>query len=1088
MKSDTQTELVQSIRKFLRRIKRRIAVSLMLESLLCFVLAAACFLCALLLLDRFYYLQRTMQIVPRMLFTGIVLGIVLLFVRDYFRKLRLPAVVSFLEQKYRLLKGRLFAAIECSPEDPCFSSALVYANREDVERILPTLPHVPLITKKHIRLGRIAALPLLLLFALVATTPQRTLSTLARFGGMSSPVPTSFVVFPGNQTVEQGSDFDVVLLGLSGGVYRPRLLLNDEHSLLKEREPGIYSCTIERVKQPFTYQVSFSDTASPVFFVDVVEHPRIEQLLFTVHPPPYTGEPDRLTREFDIYALKGSRVDFEGVSSQPIDRAMLLFDDSLSVSAGVDSCAFAGSFRVDTTRSFVLELESTKGLLNADRPSFRLFSFLDEYPHVNVLYPGEDIDLPQDLAVDVIVEADDDYGISRLALVWEQDGESHTVPIESKKDSEMDAYPFHWDLIDLPLFPGDTLVYYACAYDNDAISGPKMSRSKRYLIRFPTAEEIYEEVTGGGEQLQETFETGSERLDELKEGLKELEQSLRTSKTLTWEEKQQAEEIIERERELLESIDRARREMEEIAERINEAFLSNPEIREKLEEIEKLMKELATEEVRQRMEQLREALEKMDRKAMLKAMEHMIYSQEEIKKKLDRTIQILERIAQEERFERIAEKAEQLFHEQQRINEALQDHEAAEVEEFSDEQRALQQELEQLVGEMEALAEELGKGDSTARESLEEGATLSDELLKQLEQMQEAMQKGQQQQSLSLGKQSEKQLGELSALMSAGLKSMMSKRKSDLENEYNALINDVIFLSAESEKIMNGLEREWNMDAVLTFLDGVKDGVRRAIEVLSYMKTKSPFISSIAEEELFRAIGFVEQSQDHLVKGNAQGAYQLAKRTMKSLNLAALELIESKQDMPAGGSGSLSQMLQQLQSLAAQQMQLNQGTQGMFPIDMSSGTIPLKTQRELQRLGELQDALAERLRRIEQGLQEEGGSMLGDLGQVADEMEEIAERLEAHSVDRDLVERQERILSRMLDAQRSLHKREFSKEREAERPGVVSGKSPAPLARPDLKRGDAKKDILKELEERYPQEYRDLIRAYFNKLLKEEVD
>jgi hypothetical protein len=127
------------------------------------------------------------------------------------------------------------------------------------------------------------------------------------------------------------------------------------------------------------------------------------------------------------------------------------------------------------------------------------------------------------------------------------------------------------------------------------------------------------------------------------------------------------------------------------------------------------------------------------------------------------------------------------------------------------------------------------------------------------------------------------------------------------------------------------------------------------------------------------------------------------------------------------------------------------------------------------------------LRRIEEGLHSEGGAVLGDLGKVAEEMDEIAEKLGKYSLDRDLVERQERILSRMLDAQRSVHKREFSKEREAERPGEVSSVRPPPLPGHSGKLKGLNKDILKELKERYPREYRDIIRAYFEKLLKEQA-
>jgi hypothetical protein len=1077
--------IVKSIRNYLRSVRRRRVYGLALERLSYLIIAISSILCAALFLDLVLFLDRMARCALRLVLLLVVSGVVVVFMRSFLMTWRMASVVAFLENRFKVLKGRLFAAMECSPLDAYFSGELVRANARDTKNVVDSLPALPVIGEKQRIARRIAWIPVLLILLLIAMAPVRSLVTLSRIICERTPFPTRFAIYPAGGLVERGYGFDIVLYGIEGRISRPKALLHDRKIPLRKEKEGVFVYTIERVEQPFTYQVAFSDTATGTYFVDVVEHPRIEDIIFTIHFPSYIRENQQQTREFDLYALKGSKITFEGVSSQSLRQASLLFDDSLTVRVDVDSMHFAGSFVVDTTRTFVLRMVSEKGLANAEQPEFRVFSFLDEFPHVELVQPGKDIDLPADLSLDMIIAVSDDYGISRLQVCWEKDGERHTVPVAEGKEGKGGDFAFHWDLVNLPLFPGDTLSYYAEVHDNDRISGPKASRTRSYLIRFPTAEEIYEEVAGGGEKVQEAFKTESGKLDELKEGLKELEQSLRESRNLSWEEKKRAEEIIRKEQELLENIEQAREEMEELAERINEAFLSNPEIREKLEEIERLMKELATEEMKQHMEELREALEKMDRREMLKAMEHMILSQEEIKKRLERTIQILERIAQEERFEKIVEKAEELLEEQKRINREMQDEGGAGLRELSEDEKALEEQLKELSAEMEQLAGDLPQGDSIAKESLESGKEMSSELTEQLKQMQDAMSGDQKQQSSSLGAKSEKKFGEISAILSAGLSSMMSKRRSELEKEFNALINDVIFLSSESEKIMNLLNNSYEADAVLASEDGVKDGTLKAVETLDYLKTKSPYISEIAKEELYRAIRFIEQSTDHIMQGNSQGGFQSAKRAMKSLNLAALELIESKQNMPSTG-GSLSQMLQQLQSLASGQMQINQGTQAMIPIDISGGSVPEQVQRELQRLSELQGSLAERLRRIEEGMEAEGGDVLGDLGKVADEMEEVAEKLGQYSLDRELVERQEQILSRMLDAQRSVHRREFSKEREAERPGEVISKSPPPLptAPGDLK--GFRKDILRELEEQYPREYRDLIRAYFDKLLREE--
>jgi hypothetical protein len=87
------------------------------------------------------------------------------------------------------------------------------------------------------------------------------------------------------------------------------------------------------------------------------------------------------------------------------------------------------------------------------------------------------------------------------------------------------------------------------------------------------------------------------------------------------------------------------------------------------------------------------------------------------------------------------------------------------------------------------------------------------------------------------------------------------------------------------------------------------------------------------------------------------------------------------------------------------------------------------------------------------------------------------------------VERQREILSRMLDATRSIRQRGFSEERQSE-----VGKDyryAGPWALPeDLGQGTdpLREAMLRALKEGYPGEYRALIRGYFEGLVKERAE
>jgi hypothetical protein len=108
--------------------------------------------------------------------------------------------------------------------------------------------------------------------------------------------------------------------------------------------------------------------------------------------------------------------------------------------------------------------------------------------------------------------------------------------------------------------------------------------------------------------------------------------------------------------------------------------------------------------------------------------------------------------------------------------------------------------------------------------------------------------------------------------------------------------------------------------------------------------------------------------------------------------------------------------------------------------------------------------------------------MLGRFDALGEEMKKVAEDLQNARVDRRTIERQERILSRLLDAQKSVNRREYSRKRKAESGSEFNRKSPEFPA--DMtEENERLLDIIKKaLQEKYPRKYERLIKAYFRSL------
>jgi hypothetical protein len=164
-----------------------------------------------------------------------------------------------------------------------------------------------------------------------------------------------------------------------------------------------------------------------------------------------------------------------------------------------------------------------------------------------------------------------------------------------------------------------------------------------------------------------------------------------------------------------------------------------------------------------------------------------------------------------------------------------------------------------------------------------------------------------------------------------------------------------------------------------------------------------------------------------------------------------------------------------LAQLAEQQGQLNAQSGGLNPADMSD----LILQR-LHELARRQQGIAQELEQLNRSLGPRG-QVLGQLDDLAREAEDLARDLDRGRLNEQLIDRQNRLFQRLLDAGRTLERDEFDKERRAERPEDVEVLRPGQLPADVLRRTEIAIPGESELR-RYPPAFRRLILEYFDRL------
>lgn len=255
---------------------------------------------------------------------------------------------------------------------------------------------------------------------------------------------------------------------------------------------------------------------------------------------------------------------------------------------------------------------------------------------------------------------------------------------------------------------------------------------------------------------------------------------------------------------------------------------------------------------------------------------------------------------------------------------------------------------------------------------------------------------------------------------------------------------------------------------------------------ISELGTQSPFVAAELQMLVDNAERNMELAMQELENKRGTTARRYQREAMVGLNKASIRLMESlEQQKECDNPKNCNKGMAQLESLCNKQNDLNQQTKSQCNNPKDGMGKPGQSERKmLQRLAGEQGSIR---KSMEQLAQEFGNSrqILGRLDDIAKDMKDIEEGLASGEVGDEVTQRQLKVLSRMLEASRSLQRRDFSEQRKAD---VAMDK---PLYIPPSLSADLLNDKI-QLEDRlrqflgtgYPAQYEEQIKAYFRALLK----
>lgn len=890
-----------------------------------------------------------------------------------------------------------------------------------------------------------------------------------------------------------------------------------------------------------------STTVSSEFgSIDVTDRPMIRSLSGSIHYPSYTGLAAKSFTEqnADVTALRGSNAKITIIANKPLKNAEIVFEEGVSEFAfdttksasspdtliykmNTDGNSASGNFKINKSGIYYITLTDIEGETNESPIKYSVSAMDDEHPSITMVQPIMDVQLTEEALLPLIVNISDDYGFSKLILHYRLVASRYVaaeenysqIEIPFLKDELSKNVSYLWDLNQIGISPEDHYEFYLEIFDNDVVSGPKSSRTSSLLLRLPSLEEVLNSANDQQNKIEENLEKVLKKAEEVKKDMDELNQEIlknQKQKELNWDEQKKAENIMKKREELQKKISEIQKDLEKVTKDLEQNNAISQETMEKYMELQQLLNEVNSPDIERMNQMMKNAMDKMSQDELRKTMENLKFDEERFRKSIERTLNILKRLKAEQKTEALRKLAEKLAEKQKDLSEKMANTNPKDKQkrnELSREQERLKEDLENMKKEMnslEDLMKEIGEDMPMDKFQKAEDALNAEQTKQQMQKSQQQMQQGNFQKAQNSQQQAQQNLQSFAQQMQQLQQQMNENVSKEAMRQMQKSINDMLELSEQQENLKKETKssnyNSTKLPEMAQKQSEIYDNLANVAKGMMELSQKSFAVTPEMGKQIGDAMREMQNSMQQLSNRRTHQSAKAQEKAMSCMNKSAMSMQsqlsmmqqqqssgscqnpggmgqgqQGQQAGPGAGSGSF---MQRLQQAAAQQQMINQQMQQQMG-GGSNGNMSMEQRSKMSRLAGEQGKTMKSIRQLAQEQKEfaNGEKKNGNLEKISEEMQEVLTDMESGRLTPETLKRQERILSRLLDASRSMNERDFEKKRESKTGVNVFRQSPGEI---DMSTQEGKekawKDFLKSIEQGYTKDYEQLIKDYFKAL------
>ena len=883
---------------------------------------------------------------------------------------------------------------------------------------------------------------LAIFFTLSFTFPKQFINPLVRISNYNKIFPKDYGfrvnILNTNFYTESGKSF-VLNFEITGDKIPKNIyiLSNGNQFIPKKTLNNRYEYIFDNISENTIFQIIAEDWSSDKYEIKVYNKPNIYRLVANIIYPNYTKiNNEQFVNIFSYSVPRGTKIMFS-FNMKDADSLIIVNGDKLNKYSVKNKLDY--QIQILKNESIQIITKSIQSPLQ-DTTNIYITEIPDAYPQILVQVQKDTFYI---MHYYVSGSISDDYGFTKLLAIYKLTRKDSTIngkiPINISNNDLIQNFNFDIDFSFLNLQPDDIIHFYLEIYDNDAMAGPKATKSREYEIKIPTKEEIQIEQSKQLQAANSKFSNIQKELNDIKNELKHLENQWKLERKFNYEQKQKWENLIKKQNDIINELQNLEQNLQ-----LSPSYDENLEIYEKIQQIDELIKSINLDELNEYLENLQKLMENNELKS--EDIEEFKSQNEELNKMLDRQIDLLKRLDIEKNLRETFDEFKDLSKQFDELSKKQ------DLDELT-KQNELKQMLEKQFDKYDSLLKENEKlSEPFKMENIEsEEQTINNEV----QQAEQNLQKNNQKKANENQKNTSQQLNDLANKLEQNLEKQLQEENAEDATALRQLLKNVLLASFEQENLIKNLYMQNPR------LSNYQDYVRKQYELQEVMKRTKDSLYMIGKRQpmvsnfIFDEINKVEKESKKVINNLNNWTFGPAainqQNLMTSLNNLALFLSDVLQQMEQQNSmsqmnsdgamkcnnpkntGNSSNSKPSMKTLKQLQQDLNKQMEALQK-EMQNGKKQGKEISEaLAKMAAQQEAIRRAMQQMKEQMSKEGNLKNASfVQQMIEDMEKTEKDLYNKNLTYETIKRQKQIEIRMLEAEKAEQQQETDNLRKSE--------------------------------------------------------